>query len=70
MLELFVGLPAFAEPLFFGVLGAASTFVGSILRSWLEPTPRKIGSCFCYLGLLLMTIGFICITSNTSLLFG
>ena len=70
MLELFTDLPAFAEPLFFGILGAVSTFIGSILRSWIEPTPRKIGCCFCYLGLLLMTIGFICITSSKSLLFG
>jgi hypothetical protein len=70
MMESLAGLPAFAEPLFFGILGAIATFIGSILRSGLTPTPRRIGCCFCYLGLVLMTIGLFCITSSKQVLFG
>lgn len=68
MLEVLASLPALSEPLALGILGAVLTLAGSILRAALRPAPRKIGSCFCVLGLALMTIGFLCITSNTSLL--
>ncbi|MCC8193871.1 MAG: hypothetical protein LIP28_04420 [Deltaproteobacteria bacterium] len=61
-------LPALSEPLLLGLLGAALTLVGSVLRSSLTATPRKVGNCFCVFGLMLMVAGFICITSNTSLL--
>lgn len=68
MMELLASLPAFSEPLALGCLGAVSTLVGSVLRSGLDRTPRKIGSCFCVFGLALMAMGFICITSNMSFL--
>ena len=68
MFEVFASLPALSEPLALGLLGMVLTLVGSVLRSGLNATPRKVGSCFCVCGLLLMTIGFICVTSNTSLL--
>lgn len=68
MMELFSSLPAFSEPLAFGILGAVSTLVGSVLRSGLNRTPRRIGSCFCFFGLAMMVIGFICITSEMSIL--
>ena len=68
MMDFFSSLPAFSEPLIFGILGAVSTLIGSVLRSGLNKTPRRIGSCFCVFGLALMTIGFICITSETSIL--
>lgn len=68
MLEILSSLPAISEPLAFGVLGAGLTLFGSVLRSGLSPTPRKIGNCCCVFGLFLMTVGFLCITSNTSLL--
>lgn len=51
-----------------GFLGTVLTLVGSVLRSGLSSTPRKVGHCFCVFGLILMTIGFICITQNTSFL--
>ena len=59
---------ALSEPLVLGFLGSMLTLIGSILRSGLNTMPRKIGSCFCIFGLLLMFAGFICITSNTSIL--
>lgn len=68
MLETLTSLPALSEPLVLGLLGAVLTLVGSVLRSGLSTPPRRVGSCFCVFGLILMTIGFICITSNTSLL--
>ena len=68
MMEVLSSLPALSEPLALGILGAALTLVGSVLRAALTPAPRKIGGCFCALGLTLMVIGFLCITSNTSLL--
>lgn len=68
MVEAFASLPALSEPLAVGLLGAVLTLVGSVLRSGLRSTPRKVGHCFCVFGLILMTIGFICITQNTSLL--
>jgi hypothetical protein len=51
-----------------GFLGAVLTLAGSVLRSGLNPTPRRIGGCFCLFGLILMVAGFICITSNTSII--
>lgn len=68
MLEALSSLPAFSEPLFFGCIGAVSTLVGSVLRSGLDTRPRRIGDCFCVLGLALMTIGFLCVTSDMSLI--
>lgn len=68
MIEVLSSLPAFSEPLFFGCIGAVSTLVGAVLRSGLNATPRKIGSCFCVFGLTLMSIGFLCVTSNMSLI--
>ena len=68
MMEALSSLPALSEPLILGLLGAVLTLVGSVLRSGLNATPRKVGSCFCLFGLMLMVAGFICITSNTSLL--
>ncbi|CAK7060746.1 MAG: hypothetical protein DELT_01423 [Desulfovibrio sp.] len=68
MAEVLSSLPAFSEPLFFGCLGAVSTLVGSVLRSGLNATPRKVGNCFCVFGLALMTIGFLCVTSDMSLI--
>ena len=68
MMEILSSLPAISEPLAFGILGAVLTLVGSVLRSGLNPTPRRVGNCCCAFGLLLMTVGFLCITSNTSLL--
>lgn len=68
MMEVLLSLPAFSEPLAFGCLGVLSTLIGSVLRSGLDTTPRRIGSCFCAFGLALMAIGFICITSETSIL--
>ena len=68
MMELFSSLPAFSEPLAFGFFGAICTLIGSVLRSGLNKTPRRIGSCFCFFGLAMMVIGFICITSETSIL--
>lgn len=68
MMEMFSPLPAISEPLAFGVLGALLTLFGSVLRSGLNPVPRKIGNYCCVFGLFLMTIGFFCIASNTSLL--
>ena len=61
-------LHALSEPLALGFMGAVLTLVGSILRSALSATPRKLGSCFCVFGLMLMLAGFICITSNTSII--
>lgn len=66
MTELLPALPAFFEPLLFGLLGTVATLAGSILRSGLSARPRRVGDCFCVLGLTLMTLGFICITSNMS----
>jgi hypothetical protein len=68
MMEALSSLPALSEPLFLGLSGAALTLVGSVLRSGLRPTPRKVGSCFCVFGLVLMAVGFLCITSDISLL--
>ncbi|SBV98463.1 hypothetical protein KL86DPRO_11394 [uncultured delta proteobacterium] len=68
MLEALSSLPPLSEPLILGLFGAALTLVGSVLRSGLRPTPRKVGSCCCVFGLVLMAAGFICITSNTSLI--
>lgn len=68
MVEAFASLPVLSEPLVLGLLGAVLTLVGSVLRSGLNTPPRRVGSCFCVFGLILMTIGFVCITSNTSLL--
>ena len=68
MMEILASLPALSEPLTLGILGALLTLAGSVLRAALRPAPRKVGSCFCVLGLTLMAIGFLCITSNTSLL--
>ncbi len=68
MMEVLASLPALSEPLALGILGAVLTLVGSVLRAALTPASRKIGGCFCVLGLTLMAIGFLCITSNTSLL--
>ena len=67
-MEVIPPLLALSEPLVLGLLGAALTLAGSILRSALNATPRKIGACFCAFGLMLMVAGFICITSNASLL--
>ena len=49
-------------------MGAISTLVGSVLRSGLNSTPRRVGNCFCVFGLTLMTIGFLCVTSEMSLI--
>ena len=68
MMETFLSFPGLSEPLVPGILGVVLTLAGSILRSGLDPTPRKIGGCFCVVGLALMTVGFLCITSNTSLI--
>ncbi len=68
MLEALSSLPPLSESLILGFFGAALTVAGSVLCSGLRPTPRKVGSCFCILGLLLMVAGFLCLTSNTSLL--
>lgn len=68
MMEALWSLPAFSEPLALGGLGAASTLLGSVLRSGLRPTPRRVGSCFCVFGLALMMVGFVCITSDLSFL--
>lgn len=68
MIEVLSSLPAFSEPLAFGCIGAVSTLVGSVLRAGLDTTPRKVGSCFCVFGLTLMTLGFICVTSDLSVL--
>lgn len=68
MFEAFASIPVLSEPLVMGLLGAMLTLAGSVLRSGLSATPRRVGSCFCVFGLILMAIGFVCITSNTSLL--
>jgi len=61
-------LLSLSEPLMLGFFGAVLTLTGSVLRSGLSPTPRRIGGCFCLFGLMLMVAGFICITSNTSII--
>lgn len=68
MLEAFVPFPVLSEPLLVGLLGAVLTLTGSVLRSGLSATPYRVGSCFCIFGLILMAVGFVCISSNTSLL--
>ena len=61
-------LLAISEPLLVGLLGAFLTLAGSALRSGQSTAPQRTGNYFCVLGLILMTVGFLCVTSNTSLL--
>ncbi|GHV55069.1 hypothetical protein FACS1894206_09050 [Deltaproteobacteria bacterium] len=66
MFAALASLPPFSMALVLGGAGVVVTLFGSVLRSALGRTPRRIGNCLCMGGLFLMLIGFLCITSNLS----
>jgi hypothetical protein len=51
-------------PLAFGLAGAFLALAGSILRGRLAARSRRVGTCFCVLGLGLMTVGLWTLASR------